>query len=73
MDSEGRVENDRWAVLMDEAWSRFGDSPPSRLKVQISDLPGEAEEREKWIKDEADKSGFRPYVELIVQRSGRGS
>ena len=46
LDAEGRVVNERWGRVMDEAWRRFDRDPPTRLRVQVADLPGEEEERE---------------------------
>jgi hypothetical protein len=35
-----------WAIILDEAWEHFGDSPPSTLKVVVADEPGDKELRE---------------------------
>jgi hypothetical protein len=40
------VVDDRWGIVMDEAWARFYKNPPTRLRVQIKDAPGDAEARE---------------------------
>lgn len=42
----GVTVDDRWALVMDEAWPTFQNSPPSHLVVQIQDEPGDAELRE---------------------------
>ncbi|KAI9636169.1 uncharacterized protein MKK02DRAFT_33424 [Dioszegia hungarica] len=42
-----KVTNDRWASIMDEAWASFGKTPPSHLKVQIQDGPGEEAARNR--------------------------
>lgn len=39
---DGCAVDDRWAMIMDDAWSKFHKSPPVRLKVQIQDGPGDA-------------------------------
>ncbi|WWC63195.1 uncharacterized protein I303_105795 [Kwoniella dejecticola CBS 10117] len=52
IDSEGKVKGDKWAKIFDEAWPGFKTHPPARLRVQIADLPGDEErrdKREKWI------------------------
>jgi hypothetical protein len=33
------------AVIFDEAWEHFGSSPPEKLKIIVSDAPGEKEKR----------------------------
>ena len=38
--------NERWGRVMDEAWHRFDRDPPTRLRIQVADMPGEEEERE---------------------------
>ena len=35
-----------WAIILDEAWEHFGDSPPATLKVVVADEPGDKELRE---------------------------
>ncbi|KAK8866010.1 hypothetical protein IAR55_001161 [Kwoniella newhampshirensis] len=37
--------NDRWGRVMDEAWPGFQASPPTRLRVQVVDGPGDLEGR----------------------------
>jgi len=34
-----------WAIILDEAWDHFGDSPPSTLKIVVADEPGDKELR----------------------------
>ncbi|WWC90801.1 uncharacterized protein L201_005738 [Kwoniella dendrophila CBS 6074] len=46
MDSEGKVINDRWGKILDEAWPGFKHNPPTRLRVQVADLPGDEERNE---------------------------
>lgn len=40
-----------WGTLMDDAWAQFAAQPPSRLKVQIADGPGDAMRRERTCFD----------------------
>lgn len=35
-----------WGGLMEDAWTQFATQPPSRIKVQITDQPGDARRRE---------------------------
>ena len=42
----GLKVDDLWAIVMDEAWPTFQNSPPSHLVVQIQDEAGDAEQRE---------------------------
>ena len=35
-----------WSRILDEAWNAFESDAPARLKVQIADLPGHANQRE---------------------------
>ncbi|ORX37945.1 hypothetical protein BD324DRAFT_623908 [Kockovaella imperatae] len=35
-----------WSRIMDEAWDEFTTDAPSRLKIQVADLPGQARRRE---------------------------
>ena len=46
----------KWAIVMDDAWERFGDSAPSRLQVRVKDGPGDAAERAKWDNAQKNKS-----------------
>ncbi|WVQ68231.1 uncharacterized protein L199_006438 [Kwoniella botswanensis] len=43
----GRRSDERWCMIMDEAWSGFKTNPPKRLRVQIADGPGDEERRIK--------------------------
>ena len=36
----------RWSRVLDDAWPNFVNCPPSRLRVQIADRPGDAEASE---------------------------
>ncbi|WWD02416.1 hypothetical protein V865_000455 [Kwoniella europaea PYCC6329] len=47
----GRRADERWCMIMDEAWSGFRSNPPKRLRVQIADDPRDEEKRmrrERW-------------------------
>jgi hypothetical protein len=33
------------AIIFDEAWEHFGSNPPEKLKIKVSDAPGEKEKR----------------------------
>jgi hypothetical protein len=35
----------RWGIVLDQAWSTFQSSPPTRLQVQVRGTPGDAERR----------------------------
>nr|XP_019006788.1 uncharacterized protein I203_00381 [Kwoniella mangroviensis CBS 8507]OCF70249.1 hypothetical protein I203_00381 [Kwoniella mangroviensis CBS 8507] len=39
----GRRADERWCMIMDEAWSGFKTNPPKRLRVQIADGPRDEE------------------------------
>ncbi|WWD17793.1 hypothetical protein CI109_102235 [Kwoniella shandongensis] len=41
-----RKPEERWGRVMDEAWSTFGTNPPSRLRIQVVDGPGDLEGRQ---------------------------
>ncbi|ORY28202.1 hypothetical protein BCR39DRAFT_505998 [Naematelia encephala] len=59
VDSNGRVVDDRWGTVMEEAWSRFDRDPPSRLRVQVVDLPGDAEDREVFLRTEQEARDWK--------------
>ena len=40
------IVDDKWGLVMDEAWPGFHRLPPSHLKVQVQDLPGDEAARE---------------------------
>ncbi|OCF32325.1 hypothetical protein I317_02742 [Kwoniella heveanensis CBS 569] len=46
LNSVGRPQQDRWGKILDEAWPTFKHNPPKALRVQIADLPGDAERRQ---------------------------
>lgn len=38
-----------WGTVMDEAWAQFGNQPPTRLRVEVEDAPGDYSRREYWF------------------------
>ncbi|WVR03018.1 hypothetical protein IAU60_000007 [Kwoniella sp. DSM 27419] len=52
LDAEGRVKDGRWGKILDETWPTFKHNPPTRLRIQVADLPGDEQRRERrnnWI------------------------
>ncbi|WVF67021.1 hypothetical protein IAT40_001764 [Kwoniella sp. CBS 6097] len=47
VNSNGTPQFDRWGKILDEAWPTFKHNPPKALRVQIADLPGDAERRQR--------------------------
>jgi hypothetical protein len=48
----GEGSEAHWTDITDEAWPRLESDPPNRLAIVVSDLPGEADEREFTTADE---------------------
>ena len=45
VDTVGKVAGTTWGPVMDEAWAGFQRTPPTHLKVQIQDGPGDEKTR----------------------------
>jgi len=45
LDATNKVIDNKWGLVMDEAWPGFQRKPPAYLKVQVQDAPGDAQAR----------------------------
>lgn len=43
------AKDDQWGLVMDEAWPNFQTSPPTHLRVQVRDQPGDEALREPTL------------------------
>ena len=46
----------RWTIIRDESWAFMVAHPPSAIRVQVADLPGEAAAREAHYQAMRDSS-----------------